>query len=106
MKKLKVLITIAALSAALGYAGAQGTIHSIELPTVHIELKAGEGKEKTESLCSICHSLDYITMQPRFQRAQWAATVNKMIKVMGAPINEEDAKMIISYLTANYGTGH
>jgi hypothetical protein len=103
MKKLKVLIIIAVLSAALGFAAAQGPLHSINLPTVQIELKAGEGKEKTESLCNICHSVDYITTQPRFQRAQWTATVTKMIKVMGAPINEEDAKVIIGYLTMNYG---
>jgi hypothetical protein len=28
-----------------------------------------------------------------------------MIKVMGAPINEEDAKTISNYLGTEYGTG-
>ena len=33
----------------------------------------------------------------------WEAEVNKMIKVFGAPIQPADAKVIIDYLTANYG---
>ena len=45
-------------------------------------------------------------MQPPFSRATWTAEVNKMIKVMGAPINEDDAKTIINYLVATYGTGN
>jgi hypothetical protein len=45
-------------------------------------------------------------MQPKFSKAQWTGTVNKMRKVMGAPINEDDAKKIIDYLTVQYGTGN
>jgi cytochrome c5 len=86
-------------------ASAQGTVRSITLPEVRIELKEGEGRVKTESHCNICHSVDYITMQPKFPRAQWNATVNKMIKTFGAPVPQEDAEKIINYLSANYGTG-
>jgi sulfite dehydrogenase (cytochrome) subunit B len=84
---------------------AKGTVHSIELPDIKIPLKPGTGMDKTSTLCNICHSVDYITMQPPFPRAQWTATVNKMIKVLGAPINEEDSKTIIDYLVVNYGSG-
>ena len=84
---------------------AEGTVHSIVLPDIKTMLKPGPGMDKTSTLCNICHSVDYITMQPPFPRAQWTATVNKMIKVMGAPINEEDAKTIIDYLSTNYGNG-
>jgi sulfite dehydrogenase (cytochrome) subunit B len=80
-------------------------VHSIALPDITTALKPGPGMEKTSGLCTICHSLDYITMQPPFPRAQWTATVNKMIKVMGAPINEEDSKTIIDYLSTEYGNG-
>ena len=76
------------------------------MPVVKTDLKAGEGKDTTEKFCGICHSLDYITMQPKFTKAQWTAEVNKMIKVMGAPIPEENAKIIEGYLTAQYGTGN
>jgi hypothetical protein len=79
-------------------------MHTIELPQARVDLKPGAGRETTERYCSICHSLDYITMQPRFPRTKWNAVVNKMIKVMGAPIPGEDAKVIINYLTTEYGT--
>lgn len=104
MKKIIILLMLSA-AGGFAYAGPGGSVHSIELPEIKTELKAGEGKDITERFCIICHSLDYITMQPKFTRPQWAAVVNKMIKVMGAPIPEEDAKIISGYLTAGYGTG-
>lgn len=52
----------------------------------------------------MCHSLDYIVMNSPFQdRAAWEKTVNKMIKVYGAPLSEEDAAAIVSYLDRSYG---
>jgi len=83
----------------------EGAVHSITLPTIRIELTEGPGRVKTETYCNICHSVDYITMQPKFPRAQWTATVNKMIKAFGAPIPQEDAGTIITYLSTYYGTG-
>lgn len=114
MKKSAILITVlifsTGIASAQGGAAPQtevqpGTVHSITLPAVRIELKGGEGRVKTETLCNICHSTDYITTQPKFPRSQWTTTVNKMIKVMGAPISDEDAKIITNYLVTNYGTG-
>ena len=40
---------------------------------------------------------------PFLDRAGWDASVTKMIKVFGAPINADDAKAIVEYLSANYG---
>ncbi|HMK59761.1 MAG TPA: hypothetical protein VK452_01280 [Dissulfurispiraceae bacterium] len=82
-----------------------GDERRITLPNVQTDLAPGAGKEKVSTLCNICHSVDYITMQPLGTRAQWAATVSKMIKVFGAPINESDEKIIISYLFEHYGAG-
>jgi sulfite dehydrogenase (cytochrome) subunit B len=79
------------------------TVHTITLPAIEVKLKPGPGQEKASTLCNICHSLEYITMQPALPKATWAAEVNKMIKVMGAPINEEDAKIITEYLSNSYG---
>ncbi len=95
--------------AALSQGGAtsdQNAVHSLQLPVVPVHLKQGPGLDKVSTLCNICHSTDYITMQPAFPRATWTAEVNKMIKVMGAPINEDDAKTIINYLATEYGTGN
>ena len=91
------------MAAAMTYAVPGDEVHSIELPKITVELRAGDGKETTERFCGICHSPDYITMQPPLSKTQWTATVNKMIKVMGAPIAEEDEKTIINYLAAKYG---
>jgi hypothetical protein len=99
------LMTSVILIAGSSFAIPGETMHTIELPQARVELKPGAGMETTERYCSICHSLDYITMQPQFPRAKWNAIVNKMIKVMGAPIPDEDARVIADYLAAQYGTG-
>jgi mono/diheme cytochrome c family protein len=69
-----------------------------------VTLKAGEGRALVEANCVMCHSLDYVPMNSVFlDRKGWEASVNKMIKVMGAPIRQEDIAPIIDYLTRNYG---
>jgi sulfite dehydrogenase (cytochrome) subunit B len=69
-----------------------------------IKLKDAPGRDKVEGNCAACHSLDYIQMNsPFMSAAAWDAEVNKMIKAMGAPISDDDAKAIKEYLTKNYG---
>jgi mono/diheme cytochrome c family protein len=54
--------------------------------------------------CSGCHSLDYIQMNaPFLKRPAWEAEVRKMMKVMGAPLREEDVAPIVDYLAKHYG---
>ena len=70
-----------------------------------IELKRAPCVENVEANCTACHSLDYIEMNsPFLSAAQWDAEVAKMIRVMGAPIEESDAKAIADYLKKNYGS--
>jgi mono/diheme cytochrome c family protein len=69
-----------------------------------VQLVDGPGKDLVVANCAICHSLDYVPMNSRFMdRKGWEASVNKMIKVMGAPIPPEDAARIIDYLATQYG---
>ena len=69
-----------------------------------VRLRDGEGRQLVEANCVMCHSLDYIQMNsPFLDRKGWEASVNKMIKVMGAPIAEADARAIVDYLSAQYG---
>jgi mono/diheme cytochrome c family protein len=69
-----------------------------------IVLKDGANAELTRALCSVCHSADYIPMNsPFLKRAGWDAEVHKMVKVMGAPITDEQAAKIVDYLTRYYG---
>jgi len=70
-----------------------------------VRLTPGPGVEKVEANCAACHSLDYIQMNsPFLSSTQWEAEVKKMINVMGAPINEADAKAIVEYLSTKYGS--
>jgi mono/diheme cytochrome c family protein len=81
---------------------------SYQLPEETAAFKPGPGVEVAQANCGACHSADYINTQPRgagFGREFWQAEVSKMIKVMGAPINEQDAAKIVDYLTATYASG-
>ena len=69
-----------------------------------VQLKDAPGRETVEKNCIACHSLDYIPLNSAFlDRKGWEGSVNKMIKVMGAPIPNEDIPEIVDYLVSNYG---
>lgn len=69
-----------------------------------IKLASGAQTALVQLRCSTCHSLDYVVMNSSFLgRAAWEAEVRKMMKVMGAPIPENDVAPIVDYLTQNYG---
>jgi len=71
-----------------------------------VVLAQGEGVERVQASCAICHSLDYIVMNSPFQdRTGWEKTVTKMVKVMGAPLTPEDTVAIVDYLERHYGKG-
>lgn len=94
MKRL-ILSLLCALAVAAGIGVAQER---------RLDLKDAPGRAQVEANCGSCHSLDYIQLNsPFLDRNGWDASVTKMIKVFGAPINAEDAKAIVDYLAANYG---
>jgi mono/diheme cytochrome c family protein len=69
-----------------------------------VKLKDGPGRELVQANCVMCHSLDYIQMNSVFlDREGWQKSVDKMIKVMGAPVRPEDVGPIVDYLAAAYG---
>jgi mono/diheme cytochrome c family protein len=72
----------------------------------NVQLKPGAGLQTVEANCTACHSLDYPRINSVFLKRQgWEAVVNKMINAFGAPIKPADAKVIVDYLTENYGAG-
>ena len=77
----------------------------ITLPPDHAyaTLKPGPGLDVTQRSCVLCHSTDYIVMQPPGDQKQWDAVVTKMIKVFGAPLSDADARVIGEYLARQYG---
>ena len=67
------------------------------------QLADAPGRERAAQ-CGACHSFDYIRMNSRFlDLAGWTAVVNKMVKVYGAPIPQEEVDSIARYLTEHYG---
>lgn len=105
MKRVAIALLLASAgTAAAAPAASRGTVHTIVLPTIATELKPGPGREKAQGYCGICHSVDYIVMQPPFPQAKWGEIVTKMIKAFGAPIPPEVAKEITAYLGTAYGT--
>jgi mono/diheme cytochrome c family protein len=102
---VKTICVVFVLALAVGTAAAleKGTVKTIEMPRVATDIKDGEGKSVTVGSCSVCHSLDYIVMQPPFTRDQWAAVVDKMRKVYKAPIDDAQAATIKEYLARQYG---
>ena len=95
---------LAILTLVLPAAGAAAE-KSITLPPDHEygALKSGPGMELVRANCLVCHSTDYIVMQPRGDAKQWQAVVTKMMKVFGAPIAPEDEKALVEYLSSAYG---
>jgi len=72
----------------------------------NVTLKAGQGRETVESFCGACHSLAYLPENGFLSRQAWETEVTKMIKAFGAPIGTGDARVIVNYLSANYGRGN
>jgi mono/diheme cytochrome c family protein len=109
MKKF-ILFFLLATAATICFAYAQtvvstGTKKTITLPPEQVDLKPGNGMDTVATSCITCHSVDYIPMQPNGTKEKWTAEVNKMIKVYGAPVSDENAQIIVGYLATNYGTG-
>ena len=90
-------ITSVMLAASIATAAADET---------SLRLTEGAGLPQVQASCSMCHSLDYILMNSPFQdKAAWEKTVNKMVKVMGAPMTADDVATVVAYLDTHYGKG-
>jgi mono/diheme cytochrome c family protein len=78
----------------------------IELPPESTSLKTGDGSDLATRQCATCHSADYVAIQPPGRPlAFWKAEVEKMKKVYGAPIPDDQVEPIARYLTHAYGDG-
>jgi mono/diheme cytochrome c family protein len=78
---------------------------SIELPFGETPAElAGPDAEVVVANCSGCHSLDYVTTQPRGKGEQfWRDSVAKMITVYKAPLTPERADAVAAVLARKFG---
>ena len=75
----------------------------ITLPPEKARFKPGPGMEAANQSCTICHSVDYIYMQPPLTKEEWHGEVMKMKKVFGCPIPDNDVDTVVNYLVSQNG---
>jgi mono/diheme cytochrome c family protein len=74
-----------------------------KLPPEIAKFKPGPGEALATGQCLLCHSADYISTQPPFDRAGWTASVQKMREKYGAPIPTNQIDALVDYLVKTYG---
>jgi mono/diheme cytochrome c family protein len=84
-------------------APATKNVHSITLPHFEPDLPQAAGRDEYLVVCVSCHSPRYVMMQPFFPQRQWEETVDKMAKVYGAQMDQEQRAAIVHYLVATHG---
>lgn len=77
----------------------------IKMPPETGAFKQDKAAEIANGQCLICHSVEYVTMQPPMPRTFWKASVQKMQQKFGAPITDAQIEPLVDYLTRNYGIG-
>jgi sulfite dehydrogenase (cytochrome) subunit B len=101
---MKYSTSIKAVSFALALAtAAQAAEVSITLPPETGTYTKAAGVELMQANCLICHSTEYVSMQPPMPRKFWEAAVKKMKEKFGAPTPDAQVAALVDYLTANYG---
>jgi cytochrome c len=84
----------------------EATAKNIELPPETAKLKPANlpGYQIAAAKCGICHSADYISFQPPgMTQAQWTAEMKKMQHAYGAPLDDDEVKLLGIYLAVTYG---
>ncbi len=86
-------------------AGAQveAGVMKIELPKETGSFKSAPGSDLANGQCLVCHSVEYVLMQPPMKQAFWAASVKKMREKFGAAIADDQVEPLVKYLTDSYG---
>jgi predicted secreted protein len=94
-----------AFTAGAALLGAVAQPGGIELPFGETPAELAEPDARVVvSNCSACHSLDYITTQPRGKGEQfWRDSVTKMINVYKAPLSEDEAETVTAVLARKFG---
>jgi hypothetical protein len=79
-------------------------VYTITLPPIAPpEMPDGPQKDLFTGNCILCHTPRYVLMQPAFSRKTWQAEVEKMKKVYGAPIVDDQIPSIVDYLMSVRG---
>nr|BFD44863.1 hypothetical protein FFPRI1PSEUD_63620 [Pseudomonas sp. FFPRI_1] len=102
---LRVTVLLAALVLLTGLQMSWAAPLSLELPaeTARYEPSSLPGYAIANAKCSICHSADYIQLQPPgMSLQQWRGEVAKMQHAFGAPVDDREGDAIAAYLEQTY----
>jgi hypothetical protein len=80
-----------------------GPVVSIELPHANLKLPPGPHRDRFQVSCTLCHSPRLALTQPPFPEKEWAEVVHKMVATYGAPLDPEEEREVVAYLTAVHG---
>ncbi|MGB0909486.1 MAG: cytochrome c [Nitrospirales bacterium] len=72
----------------------------ITLPSPPITFQSAPGSEIAASYCLICHSAEYVYMQPPHSPTQWNKIVKKMKHAFGCPIPDKHISALVDYLVS------
>jgi len=75
----------------------------IKLPPETGAFRQDSGAEIANAQCLICHSVEYVTMQPPMPRPFWKSSIQKMQQKYGAPVADAQVEELADYLARNYG---
>ena len=92
-------ILLVSLETATLAGGESNSTRSIVLPTDPFSFQPGSGQEVANSYCVICHSADYIYMQPPHSQGKWTEIITKMQQTFGCPIPDNSIGTLAKYLT-------
>ncbi len=70
----------------------------LNLPSDPISFQPGSGSDLASRYCLMCHSAEYVYMQPPHPREQWMEIVSKMKTSFGCPISSDDMAPLVDYL--------
>lgn len=73
---------------------------SVKLPNDPMTFQPSPGSEIATSYCMICHSAEYVYMQPAHSQETWKDIVRKMKGRFGCPIPEDQIPLLVSYLVS------
>jgi competence protein ComEA len=76
-------------------------IMAAELAAADSELPEGKGKDAVESTCTVCHNVQRIQAQ-HLNEERWRGIIREMME-KGAAVNPDDVRVIVDYLTKNFG---
>ena len=104
---MNLMTTCAGLLLAAATTLAHAAPLTITLPpeTAALKVSTLPGYAVAMQKCAICHSADYIQYQPpAMSQAQWTAEASKMQHAYGAPISDDEVKLVGAYLGVTYGS--